>query len=132
MTTQAAANLYLARHIVEWEGKGFASFNPHDKPLSKLPVIWGFNNGGSDGWCGGVLLAGDGTQLGGHACSHEGYMKADLGVLKGSRLDRHEEFKKHYPDGYRMDFVSLEDVRGHSELMEAIARATALVDKASK
>lgn len=41
-------------------------------------------------------------------------MPHDLGILEGARPDRHEEFKKHYPDGYRMDFVPMTEVAAHS------------------
>lgn len=78
------------------------TYNPNDRPVEELPVIYGFNNGGSPGWYQGVLLAEDGTCLGGHVCSHESFMPGDLGVLEGSRNDRHEHFRQHYPDGYRM------------------------------
>jgi len=64
------------------------------------------------------LLAEDGTALGSHLCSAEGYMPHDLGILDGSRPDRHEDFRAHYPDGYRMDFVRWNDPR----LQEAYAR----------
>jgi len=126
MTTAARANLYLAEHLVEWEGKGYAVYNPHNKPLAELPVIYGFNNGGSPSWLNGCLLAEDGTALGGHICSHEGYMPADLGVLEGSRPDRHEHFREHYPDGYRMDFVPAAEALTHPGLEEAYRRNQAL------
>jgi hypothetical protein len=116
MTTKAAEALYLAEHLVEWAGKGYAVYNPNYRPLADLPVIYGFNNGGSTGWYSGVLLAEDGTGLGGHVCSHEGYMRSDLGVLEGSRPDRHEAFRAHYPDGYRMDFVPMAEVKDHAGL----------------
>jgi hypothetical protein len=94
-------------------------YNPKNKPVEELPVIYGFNNGGSPGWYSGCLLAEDGTGLGGHVCSSEGFMYGDLGVAKGSRPDRHETFREHYPDGYRMDFVRSEDVRSHQGLAAA-------------
>ena len=119
MTSPAAATAYLAGHLIEWAGKGYAVYNPHGKPLQELPVIYGFNNGGEPGWYQGALLAQDGAWLGGHVCSHEGYMPHDLGVLEGSRDDRHESFREHYPDGYRMDFVPGPDVRSHAGLAEA-------------
>ena len=119
MTTQAAANLYLAQHHMEWQGAKHAIFNPHDKPEHMLPVIYGFNNGGSPGWYSACLLAEDGTGLGGHICSHEGYMRHDLGILEGSRPDRHEHFKAHYPDGYRMAFIPSDEVRTHPGLEAA-------------
>ena len=125
MTTQAAANLYLAQHLREWEGKGYAVHNPHDRPIEELPVIYGFNNGGSPNFLGAVLLAEDGTELGGHVCSSEGYMPHDLGILEGSRPDRHETFREHYPDGYRMDFVPYGDVDTHPALSAAIKIAEA-------
>lgn len=114
MTTPAAAKLYEAQHLLEWEGKGYAVFNPHGKPLEDLPVIYGFNNGGQPGWMSAVLIAEDGTGLGGHICSSEGYMRHDLGIFEGARPDRHEGFREHYPDGYRMDFVGIEQVRARS------------------
>jgi hypothetical protein len=122
MTTEAAAARYLAEHLVEWAGKGYAVFNPHNKPIEDLPVIYGFNNGGSPGWYSGVLLAEDGTGLGGHICSHEAYMPHDLGVTDGSRPDRHETFREHYPDGYRMDFIPGKDVLSHAGLEAAYQR----------
>lgn len=96
-----------------------AIFNPHDQPIDDLPIIFGFNNGGPSGLLSAVLIAEDGTGLGGHCCSHEAYMPGDLGVLEGYRPDRHEGFRKHYPDGYRMEFVSYDDVKDHKALTEA-------------
>ncbi len=119
MTTPAAANYYLAQHLLSMESKPYAIYNPHNKIVETLPVIFGFNNGGSEGWYSAQLLAEDGTHLGGHICSHEGYMTGDLGILEGTRPDRHEDFKKHYPDGYRMAFVSFDDVLKCEPLVKA-------------
>ena len=106
-------------------GKRYAVYNPHNKPESELPVIYGFNNGGSEDFARGlfigVLLAEDGTCLGTHGCTKESFMYHDLGILHGSRADRHRQFKEHYPDGYRMDFVPLKDVLTHAGLREAHA-----------
>lgn len=121
MTTPAAERLYRAQHCLAVEGKGAAIYNPHDRPVDELPVIYGFNNGGSRGWLSGQLVAEDGAGLGGHICSHEDYMPHDLGILKGSRPDRHEAFRSHYPDGYRMEFVP-GDPREHEGLMAACKR----------
>lgn len=95
MTTPAAAAYYEAQHVDQHQGRNVAVFNPHSKPVGDLPVIYGFNNGGSAGWMSAALIAEDGTELGGHCCSSEAYMPADLGVLDGTRSDRHEEFQKH-------------------------------------
>ncbi len=126
MTTAAAAAAgYLSQHEQEHADRPMAIYNPQDKPAKDLPVIYGFNNGGTPGWYSAILLAEDGTPLGEHLCSDEGYMPHDLGMLEGARPDRHEGFKKHYPDGYRMEFVSYGDVRGHPGLMAAIEKANA-------
>lgn len=126
MTIKAAAALYLAQHVYEHEGKGWAVFNPHDKPVSELPAIYGFNNGGSRDWWEAVALSADGKCLGGHCCSHEAYMPHDLGVLEGTREDRHtDQYQKHYPDGYRMVFVASDEIKDHAGLQEAIRLAIA-------
>lgn len=123
MTTKQAEALYEAQHQLEMSGKGYAVYNPQNKPLGELPWIYGFNNGGSSYFLSACLIAEDGTGLGGHACSSEGYMRHDLGILEGTRPDRHETFREHYPDGYRMDFVSYNDVDEHKGLMAAIKLA---------
>jgi hypothetical protein len=46
-------------------------------------------------------------------------MPHDLGILEGTRPDRHETFRKHYPDGYRMEFVPYAEVEAHAGLKEA-------------
>jgi len=94
-------------------------YNPKNRPVDELPTIYGFNNGGRNGWYHAQLIAEDGTPLGGHICSHEGYMPGDLGVLKGTRKDRHEGFMKHYPDGYKMEFVGHDDAPTHEGLQKA-------------
>lgn len=119
MTTEVAAKLYLAQHESEMQDKKWAVHNPQNKPILELPIIYGFNNGGSVGNYSAVLLAEDGTALGGHLCSAEGYMLHDLGILEGTRPDRHETFHKHYPDGYRMIFISMAEVKEHKGLMRA-------------
>ena len=122
MTTETAAALYLAQHLAACSDKKWAVYNPHDKSPNELPVIYGFNNGGSEDWWDAQLVAEDGTSLGGHVCSREGYMPYDLGILEGARLDRHEDFKKHYPDGYRMEFVEYKAVRDHNGLQQAFEK----------
>lgn len=121
MTTPAAESLYLAQHLMEWEGVPYAIFNPHNKPVDDLPIIYGFNNGGSLSayFLHACLISEDGEELGQHMCTDEGYMRSDLGVLEGSRFDRHELFREKYPDGYRMDFVPYSEVSTHQALNEA-------------
>ncbi len=126
MTTPATEALYLAQHNHAHEDRRPAVYNPHNKPVDHLPFIYGFNNGGSI-FCEGVLLAESGHYLGGHLCSNEGYMLADLGILEGTRPDRHNEFRAHYPDGYRMVFIPGSEAVSHAGLLAVIERYRALV-----
>ena len=122
MTTPAAARLYQAQHERAMEGRGLAVFNPNDRPLDELPVIYGFINGGRGDWLNATALAADGAVLGGHVCSAEGYAPHDLGLLEGTRQDRHEKsYQPHYPNGYRMEFVLHADAAEHVGLMAAVA-----------
>lgn len=95
-------------------------WNPEDKPLSELPKIFGFNNGGQPGWYDAVAIAQDGYFLGGHLCSSEGFVPYDLGCFKGSRPDRHEKsYRVHYPAGYVMEYVPREATKTHAGILEA-------------
>ena len=85
------------------------------------PKIYAFSNvvGGGDGIA--YAMAEDGTVLGSHYCSHEFYVCNDLGVSPGCREDRHEHYRKHYPEGYEMEFVRAADVKAHEGLQRAFA-----------
>lgn len=97
-----------------------AVYNPHGRPAGLLPTIYGFNDGGPPGFLTGVLLAEDGECLGTHCCSAECFMWSDLGIIEGTAPRRHERFRKHYPDGYRMVFVSFRDVPAHPQLSRVL------------
>ena len=66
MTTPLAAAIYEMEHIQRHENREIAIYNPHNKPIDELKVIFGFNNGGRKGWLHAVLLSQDGDELGGH------------------------------------------------------------------
>ena len=121
MTTPAAASMYEAEHMYHHRGRKVAIFNPMNKIENELPVIYGFNNGGSHNMLSAVLISEDGVRLGGHTCSSEAYMPADLGILEGTRRDNHETFQKHYPDGYRMKFVGHAHLEDHVGLNKALS-----------
>lgn len=106
----------------------YAVYNPYNKSVDELPIIYGFNNGGNPGFYIGCLISEDGDFLGSHLCSDESYMLHDLGILEGSRPDRHEGFQECYPDGYRMEFIRLEDVADH----EGLDRAYTILEQKGK
>jgi hypothetical protein len=96
------------------------------------PKIYCFSNavGGGDGCA--YAMAEDGTVLGSHWCSHESYVPGDLGVISDSRPDRHENnYSRHYPDGYEMEFVASKSVGKHEGLQEAF-RLNGLAAKAAE
>jgi hypothetical protein len=124
MTTPQAALKYEQAHIEQMKGKNFAIYNPLNRPEAELPVIFGFNNGGSREWYAAVSLSQDGFQLGSHICSSEYYMPHDLGILEGTRKDRHEnDYQKHFPGGYRMEFVGAHEIESHAGLQAALKAA---------
>lgn len=103
-------------------------FNPRNKPVSELPIIYGFNEGLLQNEIYGPVYHGrlihsDGYSCGTHICSNEEWMKTDLGIKKGSAPYRHEELRKMSPHGYVMEFVSLHDVPTHAALQAAISKA---------
>jgi hypothetical protein len=87
--------------------------------MNQKPKIYCFSNvvGGGDGIA--YAMAEDGTVLGSHWCSHENYVPHDLGVREGARPDRHETYRKHYPEGYEMVFVPSAEVSTHEGLQKA-------------
>jgi hypothetical protein len=102
------------------------NYNPNDLPLDELPFITCFNNGGRTGWLQAVAIADSGHVLGTHICSDESFMQHDLQMLgvMGSRHTKH--YQKHYPDGYRMRFVSFANVQHDDALMKVLAKNAVL------
>lgn len=120
MTSKLAEAIYQCEHMAKWAGNGYVVYNPHNKPIDELPFILGFNNGGSSGMESAIAISEDGVILGTHICSSEVYMPYDLGLIEGARLDRHERYREHYPNGYKMDFVSYDEAKVDVRLKIAI------------
>lgn len=89
-----------------------------------MKKIFCFSNAiGGDGIA--YAMAEDGTVLGSHLCSNEYFIPQDLGVTEGSRPDRHEDYKKHYPEGYEMEFIPQRDLDSHIGVQKACRLNTA-------
>lgn len=88
-------------------------------PEAAKPKIYVFSGvaEGREGPC--YAMAADGIVLGSHWCSYEGYAPRDLGVIPGSRPDRHQHYAKHYPGGYEMEFVRAAEIDNHAGLQDA-------------
>lgn len=61
--------------------------------------IYCFINGGNVSWYNVAALAEDGNYLSGHLSSNEHWARHDIGITSDWK---HEEYKKHYPDGYEL------------------------------
>jgi hypothetical protein len=97
-------------------------YNPHSKPTKELPVIFGFPAGRykNSGNFEGILLAEDGTVLGKHLSSDEAWLATDLGLTDNS--SKHvDDMTKHYPEGFRCEYVKWDDVHTNAGLVTATA-----------
>ena len=92
------------------------------------PKIFVFINGGQPEWYPVSALAEDGHFLAGHLCSHEGYVKHDMGFTSDWK---HEHYNKHYPDGWELVYVPPDRVkaRDHEGLEAAYAKHLELGEK---
>jgi len=95
---------------------------PKQLPPEDMDKIFCFLNQRTDGEGIAVALAADGVALANHYCSCQLYVQQDLGMVNGSREDLHERYKNHYPYGYAMEFVPVEDIPNHKELQEAVKK----------
>jgi hypothetical protein len=80
------------------------------------PKIYGFVNGGSPGWYNVAAVTEDGLCVAGHLCSHPSYGQHDIGVTSNWK---HEIYRKHYPDGFDVEWVA--DVSAHEGIQRAFA-----------
>jgi len=122
MTTKEAEARYIAQHERDMEGKKNVVYNPEEKEISELPVIYGYSTGRELLYphsVPGYLIGEKGNVFRSQISSNEEYLPSDLGVLEGESPGRHEEFKKHYPNGYRMEFVKKEQMENNKGFREA-------------
>lgn len=61
-----------------------------------MKKIYCFNNGGQPGWYMAAAICEDGHCLASHICSHEAYMRHDLGM---TGTWKHEYYNKHCGEG---------------------------------
>lgn len=81
--------------------------------------ILAFNNGGSRGFQSCVAIGEDWRIVGNHCCSHEGFMKGDIGVVGNWH---HEEYDSAYGRGnWTIEWVETSDLKTHAGLIAAIA-----------
>lgn len=69
----------------------------------------------------GIAINEDGIVLASHWSSNEGWCQHDLG-MDGFCVWHHDEYKKHHPDGYNLEFVSICDQKNHEGLQSALKK----------
>jgi hypothetical protein len=87
-------------------------YNPNNKPVEELPSIFAYSipsGFGRDVFV--YALAEDGEGLGNHMSSHDSWGKLDIGFAGDTRPDRHKTYQAHYPDGYKMEWTTIDDDR---------------------
>jgi len=87
--------------------------------MKNKPKIFGFNNGGRPGFMIAVAIAEDGLVLAQHLCSHEGFMRHDLG-MDGMCTWKHDTYNEHYPNGWETEFVPSDQLETHIGLNAAL------------
>ena len=83
-----------------------------------MNVIYGFVNGGGGGLVIVEALSDEGLFLAQHTCSHEGWGPHDIGVTSEWH---HENYRRAYPDGFRVEWVPYAENKTHEGLKAAYA-----------
>lgn len=93
-----------------------------------MNTIYCFNNGGSAGFQAAIGIAEDGNCLAQHLCSHEGFMKHDLGMTSDWK---HENYNEHYGKGnWQLEWIESNDIDSHEGLQKAF-KLNAEISKAN-
>lgn len=66
----------------------------------------------------GYALAEDGNGLGSHLSSNEDFSKHDMGLTSNWK---HDGYKKHYPEGYDLEWIMEEKLDSHARFQKALA-----------
>jgi len=77
--------------------------------------IYVFNNGGSEQWYRAVAIADDGHCLAGHLCSHESFMRHDMGFTSDWK---HDLYNGHFGEG-NWELVWVDNPKSHEGLQAA-------------
>lgn len=97
-------------------------YNPDNRPEDELPIIFGYISGGRRGHYEGILISDFGWTLYSTVSASEGFVPYDLGIYKGSRPALHDRIKRHFPSGYRMEYIGRSDVKTHEGLSRALMK----------
>jgi len=84
--------------------------------MERKPKIYltAHNNGW--GWV-GHSLAEDGTGIAGHLSSSIDFAKHDMGLTSDWK---HELYDAHYPDGYELEWIDMENLDSHEGWQKAL------------
>lgn len=80
--------------------------------------IYGFNNGGYEGFLQALAITEYGEVIAQHCCSLEYYMPHDLG-MDGKSDWKHDIYAEACPDGFELEFVPFDRIEEHKGLQKA-------------
>ena len=66
----------------------------------------------------GVAIAEDGHAIAEHWSSSHGWQMRDMGTM--DRNWQHDKYNEHYPDGWTVEYIELDDVATHEGLQVAL------------
>ena len=67
----------------------------------------------------GYALGEDGAGLASHLSSSEGFSRHDMGLTSDWK---HDIYNKHYPDGFELEWIELDQLESHPGYQAALAR----------
>lgn len=93
------------------------------KVFPRLPEIYVFQSSEGDTYIGGKAIAEDGSYVASHSSSDETWLRHDLGVTSDWY---HDDYRKHYPHGFRVVWVAPAEVPTHAGIQAAFAKHLAI------
>ena len=95
--------------------------------VARKSRIFIFNNGGPHRFLHACAIAEDGHVVAGHCCSHEGFMRHDMG-MDGSDW-KHDAYNAHYPQGWELEWVDGHKIETHPGIQAALKLNAALLEE---
>ena len=91
-------------------------------PEHRLPTIYGYAHPLETGDVLAIAVAEDGTYLASHLSSNEVFASADLFMNTLWEQYLHEKYVKHYPLGYKTEWVPSHEMASHAGLQAALEK----------
>tara|TARA_Y100000034_G_C6778075_1_gene347547 strand:- start:49 stop:438 length:390 start_codon:yes stop_codon:yes gene_type:complete len=113
MSSIICSNCQRAIDKTEYIDDGGNGMCEHCAPKPKIFI---FCNSCSHEWHSASALSEDGHFLAGHVCSDHGFIPHDMGMTSDWK---HDDYNKHYPDGWELEYVERSEVKSHPGITAA-------------